>query len=291
VSGPSAEEPAVQAWADDYIRFERLPAWQTELRSEIRRRVRQLEAAPEQVLVATFFGPKRSNADVENLVLYNVDAGGTSFAPAARFGLRFEHGAVCPRTPSGSESAYSYRYELAPRRTGLRDWVDGRELAAWDWVDLGAFSGAKKLEQVWLALARAPVRVASPSRAAATPFAVRASIRPPLGGTAPNLGALVKGVFDGVVCAFQAHMERASAPELAARVSRHVPADPADIEALLVDRTRAVLGTVPRLLHRRGDGVIWAPSDDLCVAGELLAVTPVGSGWAIKGSIVELEPR
>jgi hypothetical protein len=122
------------------------------------------------------------------------------------------------------------------------------------------------------------------------PFAVRLRIRAPQ-QVRPVLGYLVKGVFDGVVCAFRAHTDGSNVAELAARVSRNVPAPPTEIEALLLDLDKAVLGSVPRLLHLRGEGVIWSPADDLCVAGELLAEQPTSSRWAIKGKIVELESR
>jgi hypothetical protein len=104
------------------------------------------------------------------------------------------------------------------------------------------------------------------------------------------LGGLVKGIFDGVVCAFQAHTDRINVSELSKRVSRNVPAPPEEIEALLVNENKAVLGAVPRLLHLRGDGAQWAPADDLCVAGELLSEQPTTSTWAIKGRILELTP-
>jgi hypothetical protein len=75
----------VEAWADDYIYYERQrrPAWQENLLTELRARCGQLEPSAGQVLHATFFGPKRPNADVENLVLYNIDV----FNVAGRNGI------------------------------------------------------------------------------------------------------------------------------------------------------------------------------------------------------------
>jgi hypothetical protein len=279
----------VEAWADDYIRFEDRPDWQDELRGEIRKSVRQLRSRPQQVLHATFFGAKHPTADVENLALYYIDDTGRSFAEAAGSGLRFELAAHAPVAPSGREFPYCYRYELVSRDAGFEQWRERRRLAAWDWVELGRFAGEKKLEQVWLALARTAVSVVSPKRQRDVPFAVRTSIRVPRNAK-PALGYLVKGVFDGVVCAFQAHADESRLAELARRVSRSIPADQEEIAALLRSEEQAVLGTVPRLLHRRGKGVIWAPADDMCVAGELLAETTRDVSWAIKGEIAEVEP-
>jgi hypothetical protein len=139
------------------------------LREEIRARTRQFELSAEQVLHATFFGPKHSRADVENLVLYYID----SFATAGRNGIRFE---LCPRVPESPDSTsynYPYRYELVPRSGSFSNWSATRRLASFDWTDLGAFSGDKRLARVWLALTRSHVETADPVRAPDTPFSVR----------------------------------------------------------------------------------------------------------------------
>jgi hypothetical protein len=173
------------------------------------------------------------------------------------------------------------------RSAGFGNWHEGRELVSWDWIDLGAFAGEKKLEQVWLAIVRAGIRCASPCRSPGTPFAVRTTIRAPHGATL-TLGYLIKGIFDGVVCAFQAHTDISTVTELAVRVSGLLCAPAVEIEAHLLNQEKAVPGSVPRLQHRRSQGVIWAPDDSFCLAGELLAEQPTSSTWAIKGRIVEL---
>jgi hypothetical protein len=277
----------VEAWIHDYIRFERRPPEQEQLRTAIRERLRGLAARRDQVLHATFLGAKHPGADVENLALYYIDDTGRSFASAARFGLRFELAPSVPRSPTGTEYAFGYRYELAPRRASFPHWVEGRELVSWDWIDLGGFSGEKKLEQVWLAIARTATAIASPAKRKNAPFATRLLIRPPR-ATVPVLGYLVKGLVDGVVCAFQAHSDCSNVTELATRVSRVIPASPDEIEALLTSEQAAVLGAVPRLLHLRGRGVQWAPGDDMCMAGEILTLQATTASWALKGRIVEL---
>lgn len=108
IQGPAPDSPVVQAWADDYIRFEDLPAWQKSLREEIRSRCGQLEPSSGQLLHAEFFGPKHVRADVENLVLYNIG----TFPISGRNGIRFEYGAVVPPAPDGAEYRFCYRYAL-----------------------------------------------------------------------------------------------------------------------------------------------------------------------------------
>jgi hypothetical protein len=280
---PAAGSSVVQAWADDYIRFERRPAWQERLRTEIRSLCQQLEPSAGQVLHATYFGPKHPNADVENLLLYYID----SFRVAGRNGIRFEHGAEVPPTPDGAEYRFCYRYALGPRSGAFTHWRQERTLAAFDWTDLSSFTGDKKLAQVWLALARGEIEVAQSACAPETPFALRVQVRPPRGHQ-HVWGGLVKGIFDGVICALQAHIDPTVLPDVAARLATVLPADPDEIEHYLLDQRRAVLGAVHRLVAPYREGVKWDPSDHLCVAGELLPAQPVDDRWAIKGEIFEL---
>jgi hypothetical protein len=280
VDGPTAGTATVEAWADEYIRFERRPEWQDQLRDEIRRRCGQLKPSTGQVLHAAYFGDKPNNADIENLLLYNID----SFRTPGRHGIRFEHGVTESPAAAGGRRV-GYCYTLVPRSSAFEYWQQGRTLASFDWADLGAFVGGKKLAQVWLALARggAEVAVSAPG----TPFAVKVEVRPPL-ERQPVWGGLVKGVIDGVVCAFQAHTDTSDLPEVVARLAKDLPASPEEIERCLLDQRRAVLGVVPHLVSRYGAGVKWDPADHLCVAGEVLAAEPVDSRWAIRGELVEL---
>lgn len=194
-----------------------------------------------------------------------------------------------PPAPDGTEYPFCYRYALAPRTRAFTDWKQERTLASFDWTDLAAFHGDKKLAQVWLTLARqrAWAEVADPARAPETPFAVRVQVRPPY-GRQPVWGNLVKGIFDGVVCAFQAHTDTGVLPEVVARLAAALRADPVEIEEHLLDQGRAVLSVVSRLVYPYGAGVKWDPADHLCVAGELVAAEPVDRRWAIRGEIVEL---
>lgn len=283
IHGPTADSPLVEAWAEDYIRFEPREVWQKQLRSQIRSHCSQLAAASGQVLHATFFGHKHVNADVENLTLYNIG----SFKTPGRNGIRFEHSAVVPSAPDDREYAFSYRYALAPRSATFNHWQPGRTLASFDWIDLGEFAGDKKLSQVWLALSRGQVELADQPCTPETPFAVKIQVRAPL-GRKPVLGNLVKGVFDGVISAFQAQTDTTVLSDAAARIATVIPAEAAEVEKHLLDQQRAVLGVVPRLVSPYREGVKWNPADHRCVAGELLAADPVGPHWEIRGEVIEL---
>lgn len=285
VHGPSDDDRVVVAWADDYIRFDSGPDWQEHLRSEIRNRCSQLVPSDRQVLHAAFFGPKLPNADVENLVLYNIHS---SFAVAGGNGIRFEHGFGVPLAPDGAKYRFGYRYALAPRSEAFTDWRHGRTLASFDWTDLGVFAGQKKLAKTWLALRRGHAAVFEPATAG-TSFAVKVQIRPPR-GQRPVLGNLVKGIFDGVISAFQAHTDTTVLPDVAARLAKYLPADPVEIGEHLLDQSRAVLDVVPRLVSPYRRDVKWDPADHWCLAGELLRAESVDSRWAIRGELVEVTP-
>jgi hypothetical protein len=287
----SGDGRSVEAWADDYVRFERRPEWQERLRRELRERLRRLQASPGEVLQATFYGHKPARGDVENLLIYNIDPSGRgSLAAGARYGIRFELAERPPPAGSGREYPVGYRYALVPRTAGLGSWRDHRRLAWWEWTELGAFAGEKHLEQVWLALSRGERLVAALPVRPDTPFAVRVVVRPPTGVAAP-LATLIKGIFDGVICAFQAHGDAMNVTEVAGRIAARGTASSTEVEDLLLDARHAVLGIAPQLVRPYRDGVKWDPVDDLCVAGELLTVEPTGAEWALRGEIVELAPR
>jgi hypothetical protein len=117
IRGPHVGRSVVEAWTEYYIQFEPGSAEQASLRGQLRQRIAILKPRPGLLLHGTFFGDKHLAADVENLVLYNVDESGAAFDSATRTGLRFELGPRCPVSPRGHEYPFAYRYELVPSTT------------------------------------------------------------------------------------------------------------------------------------------------------------------------------
>lgn len=291
VRGPGADSPIIEAWSDHYIPFEPKADDDRRLRQELRDRLERLRAEPGDVLHAEFAGVKRPNVDVENTLLYNVDTTGRRFQPSASGGVLFEHAPAAPDpAPSGSTYACRFRYCLRPRDQTFGAWRDTRELARWGPLRIGSLSGEKKLEQVWWSLVQAEAEVNSSARAPEAPFAVRLGLHPPGQARIPTV-ALVKGLFDGVVCAFQAHRDRGTSAEMAELLSQIVDGQPVAIAKHLVSERQAVLGAVQRLVHGRGAGVQWAPADNLLVAGSLSMARPQGTEWRLAGTISEVAPR
>ncbi|MGE2835436.1 hypothetical protein [Mycobacterium sp. SMC-4] len=292
VFGPAVDKRHVAAWADDYIHFERRPPWQDALRAEIRSRCADLTPSAGEVLHAAYFGAKDSRTDVENLVLYNIG----TFNSAGSNGIRFEHGDVVPPpSPDGREYPVGYTYSLASRESGFNDWRPDRELAAFGWTEVGNPRKTPSLAQIWLALSRNPCSTFGPPRGPTVPFALHLEVRPPR-GQRPVWGGLVKSFFDGAICAYQAHTDMAVLPIVAQRIASVLGESPREIDELLLNQRHAVIGAVPLLVKPFGAGVQWQPSDQMCVAGELLAAPADEPGcveharWAIRGRLVELAP-
>lgn len=282
--GPSVGYPVVEAWSDEYIRFPPRPPWQEVLRGEIDSRCSYLVPSADQVLSATFAGPKPSNADIENLALYNLEA----FRNCGRNGIRFEHGSTVPAAPSGTQYQFHYRYSLEQRSAPFGHWQTGRMLGSFDWVDLGALVRDITTAKVWLALVRSELHYVEQVRAAETPFAVAVDVRPPQGGREPRPDLLMKAIFDGTISAFQAHTDRAVVADVASRLATVLPARAAEIEEHLLDHRRVVLGQVPQLVRPQGRAGVWNPADHLCVAGQLFPARPSGQCWAIRGRMFEV---
>lgn len=286
IVGAGADRRSVQAWATKLIPFEPREDVRR-FRDELRQQIALLRSTGDEFLHASFEGPKPANADIENLLLYNL--GGACFEDATRRGVCFEHAATNARAdPTGRTFAHYYSYTVAALRDGFDRWQVGRELARFDAVSLGSFIGPKQLEQAWWAVAGAGAFVAERSRAPGDPFAVRLRLRPPAGRSA-NAVSLVKGVLDGVVCALQAHTDIHTVGGLSERLARVINASPEAIADRLTDTREAVLGTVPQLLHARGNGVQWRPEDHLLVAGALELEAASGNEWLISGVVNEVE--
>ena len=97
-----------------------------------------------------------------------------------------------------------------------------------------------------------------------------------------------KPVVDAVVSAMQSHDGR-DLVEVSTRLSRRLGLPRADVEALLVKRGAAWLGT-RRLLWARSDGLQWSPGDDLCMTCTLRITRGQSSLWRLDARLSEVEP-
>jgi hypothetical protein len=72
-------------------------------------------------------------------------------------------------------------------------------------------------------------------------------------------------------------------------LSGRLDADADDLAKLLVSKKRAVLGVVPKLVYAYRGGVKWNPSDDRCVAAEII-LDHGATRYVVSGSISRAEP-
>jgi hypothetical protein len=281
VDGPSPALRAVRAEADFVLPYEPRTPDQVELRAELRERLRRLACRDDEVLHASFFGPKPANADVENLLLYNVDDTGRVFAGAAR-GVRFE---LSRRPLPKATRAFGWLYRPVPRTAGFALWTEAGTIAAWSDVEVRQ---PRDRARVWLAFRTAP---AGERRPHVGSFGVRVRLTPG-DGDGPPAPQLVKPLLDGIVTALQAHADRTTLAAVSDRVATATGVPAHEIERLLGEASNAPLGVVPRLAHLRGDGFQLAPADDRCVAAEVLVEPPSRAAFATAScEVVAVTPR
>jgi hypothetical protein len=252
--------------------------------------VRSLAAAPDEILHASYAGPKATNMDVENLVFYNIDAtAGGCFQPGTRHGVRFEMAAALHGDPpSGRRYACSYQDGLKSPDSSLSHWRLVRRLASFTEADLGLFPSTKRLEQVWLAIHDAKVEPVGARVAPTERFAVFLTLSHPGTNSAGVNPELVKALIDGTVAAFESHDDFASVDEIAARLARITGQPTGLIKQALLDDGRAALGS-DRLVYLRRTGVQWNPADHLCVAGQVVCRQARGTTWMLSGEIHAVE--
>jgi len=241
-----------------YILFDRLTPCQRDAREALRLAVRSLSAGAGEILEASYAGFKPANMDVENLVLYNIDASvGGCFAPGVRKGARFELAAGPRRDPpSGEQFTCSYRYRLMGPASELSYWRPIGRLASFSDAGPGKFPASRRLEQAWLAIHRANAEVSATRAAAGAPFAVFLTLSHLRAKTVAG-PELVKALIDGTVAAFQTSGDPVGLGEIAARTAAATGEPSGLITQILIDGQRAVLGAAGNLVHLRGAGVQW----------------------------------
>ena len=288
IDGPNDSQRQVRLWSTRYIPFERLTPRQRAARDALQEGIRLLAPASGEILHATYAGYKPTGMDVENLVLYNIGNG--CFRPGTKHGVRFEiGGGPWPESPSGRPFGCYYSYRLVNLETDLSHWRPVRRLADFSGADLGLFSSAKRLEQVWLAIHRAKAQINGQPGTHTAPFSVFLTLDYPLGRPMAATPELVKALIDGTVVSFQAHGNRSSVSELAARLGATTGQSSNLIAQTLLDDQRAVLGLTDNLLYLRGDGVQWNPSDHLCAAAQVLVRPALSTTWSLAGQIHAVE--
>jgi hypothetical protein len=98
-----------------------------------------------------------------------------------------------------------------------------------------------------------------------------------------NLTAVVKPLLDGFISALP-HYEGTQHDTIATRLAVALSARCDDVQALLVDKSHAVLGAYP-VSHLRGKGLQWSPADHQLVAAEITREVTSSDLYAIRASV------
>jgi hypothetical protein len=235
-----------------------------------------LRFLPGEGLSSVLYGERPARADIENLLLYNIDSSGGRFAAAAS--VHFE------QAPPLAGWPFTYAYRVARPEAAFVCYAPTRVVATIGPAAIVDGPPERLLESVCLAVKSADaVRVSAPAGA---PLALRLRValpRRPRSG----IGGLVKGVFDGVVAgmAVDAGSSDVSIERLAARCLR-----PAEEVAGLLRAGAAPLGSARLLMERGPTSVHWYPPDDQLVAGSLSLEPAPAPRLTVEGDLIEVAP-
>ncbi|MEO8814724.1 MAG: acyl carrier protein [Mycobacterium sp.] len=98
----------------------------------------------------------------------------------------------------------------------------------------------------------------------------------------------VKGIFDGVICAFHCHTDTMDLQDVVTRLAALLPADPAEIEehcSIAAGQCSATSPGLPRSTRRGSSGT----RQITCASrASYPPLNPTGPRWVIMGELVEL---
>ena len=140
-----ASPTRVDVWCERRLQFNSKPET-VALRTAIGDAVAQLQAAPGQILSATFTSAGTDLVDAENVLVYNV--GAARFKAASREGIRFERVHASPERAS-----HHHRYELVDRDSTSHHWRRLETLVRCS-VPITRIDDQSKPDSVWQAVRR-----------------------------------------------------------------------------------------------------------------------------------------
>ena len=140
-----ASPTMVDVWCERRLQFNSKPET-VALRTAIGDAVAQLQAAPGQILSATFTSAGTDLVDAENVLVYNV--GAARFKAASREGIRFERVHAIPE-----QASHHHRYELVDRDSTSHHWRRLETVVRCS-VPITRIDDQSKPDSVWQAVRR-----------------------------------------------------------------------------------------------------------------------------------------
>ena len=239
-------------------------------REQVRRVIGDLSAQPGELLHGIIEGSAASGTDLDNALLYNV---------GGRVAAATTHGVVLERRQGRGGTGARYRYRLT-REPGLPCHAESEPVV--ELHDVQLTQPPTRWLHVWEA-----VRTSAGTKILRPAYTGELSLQLLVG--APHFsgavnGEFVKALIDGVMTALHAHADVASAAEVSQRMGMLLSIAPANIEHLLLDDTRAALGTCERLVVLRSSGVQCHPEDHRLSAIRI-EVDRTAPTWTLNGSV------
>lgn len=277
----------VDLWSVKRLPFEP-SGWLKGMRDDIREAVRTLQYGSDEVLHATYMSNVDESCDAENILLYNV--GPSYFARCSSVGLRFERvfeEPPPPPRPLKEQVLHYHRYAPAKRHNRFVHWRSQDKLVQWE-TSCEALGASTSATSIWYWMKRGVCEARGTVRREPSRFGLTVTIRAPT-GSLPNLAALVKPLFDGIISAFHSH-DGAKLQQVSHRIAAKLDVEAAEVAEHLLSDNVSVLGR-KQLVWPWRESVQWNPADELCVAGELvlLADERRGSPWQLSGQLFRVD--
>ncbi|UJA19339.1 hypothetical protein HJD18_03380 [Thermoleophilia bacterium SCSIO 60948] len=268
----------VEAWSDQRLPFE-ATGWKRTLRDELRTSIRSLRASTGEGVRAIFSSESRELVDAENVLVYNL--GASCFRAIATASLAIERSfAAPPPDPDGRRWRQHHRYLVEPATALHRCWTRSTTLGRFNAGDLEGLNESPKTSALWWAIKHGAIEPSAPLGRGEL-FGLEIELT---SSRQVNLAAVIKPIVDAAVVAFEAHADPVSAAHVAPLLARTVPAETAQIERVLLDRSSAVLGVGSIVRPRRPSGQ-WNPADDRIAALRITHRATTATRAAVSGEL------
>ncbi|MGH2965111.1 MAG: hypothetical protein ACRDMH_06995 [Solirubrobacterales bacterium] len=277
----------VEAWSPRRLQYQPR-GWQLCFRDKLREAVSELGASDGELLHGRYLSLTEEACDAENALIYNVYP--RYFERSALHGLRFERAFVSPPpVPESDVNGDHYcAYGLTPIAGDFFHWNRGTAIARVECDGCGALSGSTPVARVWRAVKSAHVTPFERAGGDDDRFCLSVRLASP-DGAASNPAAVVKPLFDGLICALHFHNDPSTLDEIAGPIAASLGMRREQTARLLSDPEFAVLGG-RKVAWPRMDGVQWNPADDRCLAGELIPDRSLpGPRWSFSADLYRLE--
>jgi hypothetical protein len=276
----------VELWSKTRLPFEP-KGWLLEMRNSLRSRLRAMHNPENMMLQAHYVSDEEGFCDVENVLVYNVGSG--SFTDLCYRGLCLERVFSLPIQPKNIEEFFPHyqRYSLTDPSKGPLYWAKEQSLAYWTKISCPSLKGAIKPHSFWYTIKSGSIKVVDKLKLPSY-FGLKLKINAP-SGTRINLASVIKPLLDGIISGFHSH-DGSYNPIVVERLNRSLGEEESHIEHMLMERSKAVLGT-RNLVHPFRTGVQWNPGDDLCVVAKVVIDDcSVGTSWSLEGELFTVVP-